>query len=157
MKTELEMLNALAGYCSQAERCLFDVRKKIRAENFSQDVEQRIIERLLHEKFIDEKRFSRSFVNDKFKFNHWGRIKIVSELKMRDIKSDDYHEAIENMDEDEYLTVLTDLLTKKKRMVKGRSPQDIYQKMYRFATTKGFESSLIIKVLQKLFNNKYDD
>jgi len=114
-----EILSILARYCSQAERCVFDVRKKLQSEDLSEEEKQRIIDRLLQEKFIDEKRFSRSFVHDKFKLNGWGRIKIGYELKIRNIKPDDYYEAIESIDEDEYLTVLTDLLTKKKRTVKG--------------------------------------
>ena len=157
MKNEPEMLNALANYCSQAERCLYDIRKKIQAENFSEDAEKRITGRLLQEKFIDEKRFSRSFVHDKFKLNHWGRIKIAYELKMKNIKPDDYYEAIETIGEDEYLTVLTDLLAKKKRTVKGNSPQDTYQKLCRFAVSRGFEMPIIIKVLQKLLKNRLDD
>ena len=157
MRNESEMLNSLANYCSKAERCLFDARKKMQAEKFSEDAQKRIIDRLLKEKFIDEKRFSRSFVHDKLKLNHWGRIKIGYELKMRNIKPVDYNEAIETIDEDEYLAVLADLLTKKKRTVKGNSPQDAYQKLFRFAASRGFETSVIIKVLQQLLKISYDD
>lgn len=152
-----EILSVLARYCSQAERCVFDVRKKLQSEDLSKEEKQHIIDRLLQEKFIDEKRFSRSFVHDKFKLNGWGRIKIGYELNSRGIKPDDYYEAIESIDEDEYLTVLTDLLTKKKRTVKGHSPQDIFQKLLRFAASRGFETPLTIKVLQKLLPNRYDD
>ena len=151
------MLNELAKYCSLAERCLFDVRKKIQAENLSAEEEKRIVDWLLREKFIDEKRFSRSFVHDKFYFNHWGRIKIGYELKSKGIPPDIYQEALETIDEDEYLTVLTDLLKNKKRSVQGRSPQDVYQKLCRFASSKGFETALIINTLKKMFKNIDDE
>ena len=157
MKNESEMLSAMANYCSQAERCLFDVRKKIQAEKIPVEEEKRILDKLLIEKFIDEKRFSHSFVHDKFKFNHWGRIKIRYELKERGIRSEDYEEAIEAIDEDEYSAVLTDLLKNKKRTVKGRSPQDIFQKLCRFASARGFEAALIIKILKTMLKNIDDD
>ena len=32
------------------------------------------------EKYIDESRFAKAYVNDKYKFNKWGRIKIRFEL-----------------------------------------------------------------------------
>lgn len=153
MKNESEMLNALAKYCSQAERCIYDVRRKIKTENLPEDAEKRIIDRLILEKFIDEKRFSRSFVNDKFKFNHWGRIKIIYELKKRNIKPEVYYDAIDNIDEDEYISVLADLLKNKKRTTKGRSPQDVFQKLYRFASSRGFETTLIINTLKNMFKN----
>ena len=147
------MLSTLAKYCSQAERCLYDVRKKIKAENLSEEAEKRITDYLLREKFIDEVRFCRSFVNDKFKFNNWGRIKICYELKTRNITPEVYYEAVDSIDEDEYMSVLSDLLKRKKRTVKGRSSQDVFQKLCRFATSRGFETSLIIDTLRSIFKN----
>ena len=150
MKSESEVLSALAKYCSLAERCLYDVRKKIKAADLSGDAEQRIVEYLVKERFIDEKRFCRSFVNDKFKFNHWGRIKICYELKIRNIKPDVYYDAIDAIDEEEYISVLSGLLESKNRTIKGRSPQDVFQKLCRFASSRGFESELIVKILKSV-------
>jgi len=153
MKSESEILSTLAKYCSQAERCLYDIRKKIKTAGLPEEAEKHIVDRLLQEKFIDEKRFCRSFVNDKFKFNHWGRIKICYELKSRNISPEIYYEAVDAIDEDEYMSVLTDILKSKKRTVSGRSPQDIFQKLYRFASSRGFESPLIINTLKSIIKN----
>ena len=158
MLNETDLLHRLASYCSQSERCVMDVRKKIQAENISKEVEQDLIDKLVSERFIDERRFARSFVHDKFHFHRWGLVKINYELKMRGIQSDICREAIETtIDDDEYLTVLTDLLRAKKRTVKGRSQQDVYQKLFRFATAKGFEHAFIIQILKKMFKNIADD
>ena len=154
---ESEILNVLARYCSQTERCLFDIRKKLQAENLPKEAEKRIIDKLLQEKFIDEKRYSRSFVHDKFQLNHWGRIKIAYELKQRGIPPDVYYDAIETIDEAGYREILTNLLTNKKRSIKGRSQQDVYQKLCRFATSRGFEMPLIINILKKMFKNIDDE
>ncbi|MDR2775099.1 MAG: RecX family transcriptional regulator [Tannerella sp.] len=164
MKTESELLDSLARYCSQAERCVDDVRKKIKSaaltgdrtvdmETPANDAEKWIIGRLIAEKFIDERRFCRSFVNDKLKFNRWGRIKIGHELKKKNIKPEIYSEAIDSIEEDEYISILSDLLKSKKRSIKGRSAQDVSRKLYRFASSRGFESSLIIKTLKDIFGN----
>ena len=153
MKSESEMLSTMAKYCSTAERCVNDIHKRIKTEGLPVEAEKRIIDYLLKEKFIDEKRFCRSFVNDKFKFNHWGRIKICYELKSRNISQDVYYEAIENIDEDEYISVLNDLLKSKKRTTTGRSPQDIFQKLCRFASSRGFETPLIINTLKSMIKN----
>ena len=153
MKSETEMLGTMAKYCSLAERCINDIHKKIKTEGLSADAEKRIVDYLLKEKYIDEKRFCRSFVNDKFKFNHWGRIKICYELKSRNIPQDVYYEAIENIDEDEYISVLTDLLKSIKRTTKGRSQQDIFQKLCRFAASRGFETPIIIDTLKSILKD----
>ncbi|MDR1222139.1 MAG: RecX family transcriptional regulator [Tannerella sp.] len=153
MKTEGETLSNLAKYCSQAERCIDDVRKKIKTAGLAEDTANSIINRLIQEKFIDEQRFCHSFVNDKLKFNHWGRIKIGYELKRRNIKPETYSDAMDAMDESEYMSVLCNLLKSKKRSVKGHSAQDTFQKLYRFASSRGFESPLIIKALKDVLNN----
>lgn len=157
MKSESEMLNDLTKYCSCSERCLFDVRKKMQAADLSAAAEKRIIDKLLMEKFVDEKRFARSFVHDKFQLNHWGRIKIAYELKARGIQPDDCNEAVETIDEDEYIAVLTDVLTHKKRTVKGHSPQDIFLKLCRFAVARGFETPLVVSTLKKISKDIDDD
>ena len=151
------MLSALAKYCSQAERCLFDVRKKIQAEGLPVEEEQRIIDRLLREKFVDEKRYARTFVHDKFYLSHWGRIKIGYELKLKGIPPEIYQEAIKTINEGEYLKALTALLTQKKRTIKGRSIQDVHQRLFRFALARGFETALIINILKNIFKNRDDD
>ena len=153
MKSESEMLNTMARFCSLSERCLSDVRQKIKAEGLSEDAEKRIIDRLIKEKFVDEERFCRSFVNDKFKFNHWGRIKICYELKKRNIRPDLYNDAIYSIDETEYISVLTGMLKAKARTVKGHSSQDVFQKLCRYASAKGFEMPVIINTLKSIIKN----
>jgi regulatory protein len=153
MKTESEILPGLAKYCSLTERCTDDIRKKIKTAGLTESAADRIIKWLIQEKFIDEQRFCRSFINDKLKFNHWGRIKIGYELKKRNIKPETYSDAMDAIDENEYISILNDLLKSKKRSVKGHSTQDIFQKLYRFASSRGFESPYIIKALKDLFGN----
>jgi regulatory protein len=157
MRTESEILNGLARYCSQAERCVDDVRKKIAAENLPQDAEKRIIDRLIREKFIDETRYCRSFTNDKLKFNHWGRIKIIYELKKRNIPPETYRDAIESIDENAYMSILEDLLKSKKRTTKGPSGQAVFHKLCNFAVSRGFEYPLIMKSLKEYFKYIDDD
>ena len=157
MRTTSEILNALANYCSQAERCVYDVRKKIASEHLPEGVEKQIINRLVQEKFIDENRFCRSFTNDKLKFNHWGRIKIIYELKKRNISSEIYREAISAIDENVYMSILADILKMKKRTTKGRSEQDIFRKLCSFAASRGFEYPLIMKSLKEFLNYTEDE
>jgi regulatory protein len=155
MKPEDEIFNSLAIYCSQAERCVQDVEKKMKNIDITEEEKQKAIERLKQENFIDEKRFSRSFVADKFRFNLWGRIKICYELKQKGISPEIYHEAVEQIDEQEYLSVLEKLLINKKRLTKG-APAEMFQKIYRFAFSKGFESRLVMDILKKIIEGADD-
>ncbi len=152
------MLRRAAAYCSTAERCIQDVQKKIKAASLTQEEGERIIARLLQEKFIDEHRFARYFVNDKLRFNKWGRIKIAYELQKRNIPAPIRAEALEGIDETEYTHILQSSLKAKKKSTKGKDDRDIYIKLLRFAAGRGFESREASRCLKQLFNgNNYEE
>lgn len=144
------MLHRAASYCSGAEHCIQDVRKKIEAAGLTQEESERIIARLLKEKFIDESRFAKSFVNDKLRFNKWGSIKIGYELQKKNIPADIRCEALEQIDEQEYQEILTSLLKGKLRTVTGKNDQDIFYKLLRFAAGRGFETREAVQCLKQL-------
>lgn len=155
---EQEMLHRAAAYCSAAERCVQDVRKKIEAAGLTPEENERIVARLLKEKFIDENRFAKSFVNDKLRFNKWGRIKIGYELQKKNIPSAIRNEALDKIDEQEYLEILTSLLKSKMRSVKGKDARDTYYKLLRFAAGRGFQPQEASRCLKRLLDSSmYDD
>ena len=73
-----------AACCSAAERCIQDVQKRSMPPDFP-DASERIIARLLKERFIDESVTPRFFVNDKLRFNKMGTGKIGYELYKKNI------------------------------------------------------------------------
>lgn len=156
--SEPEMLHRAAAYCSAAERCIQDVEKKIKAAGLTGEESDRIIARLLKERFIDESRFARYFVNDKLRFNKWGRIKISYELQRKGIPADIRAEALAGIDEKEYQDILSSLLKSKKKTTRGKDERDVYTKLLRFAAGRGFEGRDANRCLKQLFNgNDYDE
>ena len=156
--SEPEMLHRAAAYCSAAERCIQDVEKKIKAAGLTGEESDRIIARLLKERFIDESRFARYFVNDKLRFNKWGRIKISYELQRKGIPADIRAEALAGIDEKEYQDILSSLLKSKKKTTRGKDERETYIKLLRFAAGRGFEGRDTSRCLKQLFNgNDYDE
>lgn len=161
MKKELseqEMLHRAAAYCSAAERCKQDVEKKILAAGLDDAAADRIIGRLIQERFIDEERFCRFFVGDKLRFNQWGRIKIRYELKRKGIPETACEEALAGIDEEEYENILAQILATKKKSLRAKDPRDGYYKLMRFAAGRGFEPQLAGKCIKRLLGNQdYED
>lgn len=151
--SEPEMLHKAAAYCSAAERCIQDVEKKIQAAGLPDDASERIIARLLKERFIDESRFARYFVNDKLRFNKWGRIKIGYELQRKGIPSEIRAEALSQIDEAEYRKILFALLASKKKTTRGKDERDLYVKLLRFAAGRGFEAGETTRCLKQLLGD----
>ena len=133
-----QTLLRLTVYCSHSERCIWDVCQKMETWEVPFDQRNQIIQYLQKEKFIDEERYCRAFVNDKAKYNRWGNIKIKYELCKKQIPEPLIREALKNLNPAETLERLRTLLEQKKKSVKGKNEWEIRQKLLRFAASKGF-------------------
>ena len=145
--SEAEALNKAAAYCTLCERCISEVRTKLQAWGMLPAQQENIIKRLVQERFIDESRYCRAFVNDKLRFNHWGRIKIAAGLREKRLPKEFVQEALEAIDDDEYMTVLKDTIAIKRREYKGKDDYATGQKLMRYAASRGFEPSLIVRAI----------
>ena len=142
-----EALNKAAAYCTLCERCISEVSAKLTAWGVPYAVQEEIITRLTNEKFIDETRYCRAFVNDKVRFNRWGRLKITAALREKRLPQEYIKEAMENIDEDAYQQSLQETIDIKRRELKGKDDFATQQKIIRHAASRGYEPSLIIKAI----------
>ena len=78
--TEQEAFLQLATLCAQAEHCEQEMRDKMKRWELDETVQNRVIERLAKDRYIDQERFARAFVNDKIRYNKWGRRKVQQAL-----------------------------------------------------------------------------
>ena len=150
MSNYTEALAFAAAYCSTAEHCRSEILDKAEKFELSPEEKVQLIQRLQQEKFLDEKRYVKAFVRDRFRFNKWGRIKIRYMLRQKGIPSDLIDEGIEIISEEEYLDMLFSLLKQKKPSVKSKSNYELRGKMLRFGSGRGFEPSLIAQCLKKM-------
>ena len=141
-----QALHRLAAYCSRAERCEWDIRRKADAWEISPEQQTRIIQQLRKEQFLDEERYCKAFVNDKAKYNRWGINKIRFELKKKQIPESLIQKALKNLNPEENRERLRLLIERKKKSVKGKNDWDIRQKLLRFAISRGFSQEDIESV-----------
>lgn len=148
--TELEAYQKLSALCAASEQCYHDVMAKMKRWEVADAVAERVVARLVKERFIDEERFAKAFVRDKFRYNHWGRVRIAQELKKRKIAERHIEEALEEIDEKDNLETLREMIAKKRPSVKGRNDYEIKGKLIRFALGRGFQMDDIIQVVGSL-------
>jgi regulatory protein len=145
MSSADEIFNRLSARCSTTELCLSDIRKKLDSTDLTDLEKGRIIQRLLDEKYVDEARYARAFVRDKFRFSGWGRVKIAQGLRAKQISQTDIQEALQEIDEEDYRRALRDALKAKRRTVRGSSTYETNAKLIRFAQGRGYELAIILK------------
>ena len=142
-KTEQEAYLQLAAMCAQAEHCEQEMRDKMKRWAIEPDAQDRVIARLIKERYIDNERYARAFVKDKIRYNKWGRRKVMQALWMKRIDDDIQHRVLDEIDDKEYIDVLIPLLKQKRKTIKAKSDYELNQKLARFALGRGFDFGII--------------
>ena len=145
--TEQEAYLQLAALCAQAEHCQQEMRDKMRGWELDETAQNRIIARLVKERYIDDERYARAFVKDKIRYNKWGRRKVQQALWLKHIDADIQQRVLDEIDEKEYLDVLRPLLKQKRKSIKAESDYELNQKLVRFALGRGFGFDIIRQCL----------
>ena len=141
--TEQEAYLQLAALCAQAEHCQQEMRDKMRRWELDESVQNRIIDRLIKERYVDDERYARAFVKDKIRYNKWGRRKVQQALWQKHIDADVQQRVLDEIDEKEYLDVLRPLLKQKRKSIRAANDYELNQKLARFALSRGFTFDLI--------------
>ena len=142
-KTEQEAYLQLAAVCAHAEHCEQEMRDKMKRWGMGGDVQERVLARLVKERYIDNERYAHAFVKDKIRYNKWGRGKVQQALWMKRIDEDIQQRVLDEIDEKEYLDVLVPLLKQKRKTIKANSDYELNQKLVRFALSSGFDFSIM--------------
>ena len=149
-KTVEEIYGRMAALCSRSEQCSYDIYKKIMALELSDEEAGRIVDKLIAEKFIDDERYVKSYVSDKFRFNKWGKVKIRHNLKMKGFPNNLIQTGLDIIDDDKYRELLIKTLKEKAKTVKKKNKYEKMGQLIRFAQGRGFEPEIIHRYLDEV-------
>ncbi len=141
-----EIFEKLAHYCAYQDRCHYEVEKKLDEFHLIPEARDHILIELIQQNFLNEERFSESFVRGKFNQKKWGKQKIRIELKKRKIPQKLIDKSLNQINETDYLSTLTYLFHKKQREFKTPLTFENKYKITRFLLQKGYEYDLIQQV-----------
>lgn len=134
-----KILAKMASYCAYQERCQQDVRMKLKEFMLQAEEIDFVIYWLVKEKFINETRFAQSFVRGKFNSNKWGKSKIKSHLKAKDINDKITEIALREIDDEDYEQLIKKLVNTKKTSLKTTDKLAVSKKVSNYLLQKGFE------------------
>ncbi|MBV6439569.1 MAG: Regulatory protein RecX [Saprospiraceae bacterium] len=140
-----EALAKMEHFCAYRERCPREVRAKLSELGMQGREAEQIAEVLQGEGFFNEERFAMAFAGGKFRMNHWGRVRIRLELRMREIAPHLIRQALDSIDEAEYLTLIRQLSEKKYRQYEG--DKNAREKTAASLIRAGFEPELVFQYL----------
>jgi regulatory protein len=155
--SESELLHKAAAYCSLAEHCTSEVAEKLSNWGASSDVSKRILKRLTDERFIDESRYAKAFSKDKFRFSKWGKVKIRFTLQQKRVDKELIEAALDDLEDETYLENLREILIQKRKSIKETDAHSIKAKLFRFASSRGYEPNAIFSALSTIVKHDSDD
>lgn len=145
-----QVLDKMAKYCAYQERCVKEVRDKLKTFDITEEDKTKILDYLLDNRFANDERYAKAFVRGKVNQSGWGVNKIRFHLIQKDIDKDIIDEALGQTDEEAYRQRLIEILKTKAKTIKAASDFEKKRKLAAYAMQKGFEGSLVWETLKDL-------
>jgi len=138
-----------ARYCAYQERCQKEVRNKLYTLGLNTPQVEELLAYFITEGFVNEERFARSFAGGKFRVKSWGKMKIIRQLKSREISDYCIEKALTEIGEEEYFTTLNNLISKRN----DQGVEDVFVRrdgIAKYLINKGYEPDLVWAHLKAL-------
>ncbi len=145
-----EAYTKMAQLCGRSEQCSADIRRKIIAYEIMDELVDEIISKLKEEKFLDDERYVKAYISDKFRLNKWGRVKMRYYLKGKGIDDKLIESALNEIDEKLYKDTLIKIMKDKAKKVKDKTKFEKAGQIIRFAQSRGFEPEIIHRYLPEV-------
>jgi regulatory protein len=145
--TREQAIQKLKHYCAYQERCHQEVRNKLFEVGAVKRDHDHIISTLIEENYLNEERFAVSYAGGKWRIKRWGRNRIRQELKSRGVTDYCIRKALKEIPEGEYRGTLATLVEKKWEELRKDQPIMRKKKALDFFTRRGFETSIVLELL----------
>lgn len=155
-----EAMNRAMTYCALAERCAWDVKRKLRNWGVEEEHYEEILEQLFREHYLNHARYASAYTRDKYRFSGWGWRRIEQELRLRQISSSDIaiaHEVLAEEEKTEQDKVLELLERKMRSLPHTLEPRKIYERLLRFGLYRGYCYEDVVRATRSLLNGELEE
>ncbi len=109
-----------------------------------------IMVHLITSNFLNEERFACSFARGKHRIKHWGKIRIVSELKFKKISQTLINRALKEITPEEYAATFHALAERHWETIRESNVLKKKKKFCDYMLRRGFESNLVYDKVKEL-------
>ncbi len=148
--TQEQIISKLTAVCARAEHCKDDMLRRMQRWQVDEATQREVISYLVKEKYIDEERYARFFINDKIKYNRWGRRKVEQALYFKHIPREVYEPLLDDVANEDFESVLLPLLQNKEKSLRYANDYEKRMKLLRFAMQRGFSYEQADKCINML-------
>ncbi|MBN1822130.1 MAG: RecX family transcriptional regulator [Prolixibacteraceae bacterium] len=139
-----------ADLCSKSEKSSPEMKKKLMEWGLDKYDAEAVVEELKQEKFIDDDRYVKAYVRDKFKIGKWGRIKIRYYCRQKGLPGDLIETGLKEIEEESYVKLLLQTMSQKAKSINSKNRFDRMARIIRFTQNRGFEPEYIHRHLNEV-------
>ncbi len=146
-----EITEKIKYYCKYQERCCSEVKEKLYSFNISKAEVEDVLNEMIRQGYVDDKRFAVAFARGKFKLKKWGKQKIKNALKQKYISDECISQALNAIDKNEYKNVFYSLADKKlNSLTIVKSIYTKKRKVSDYLLQKGFDQQLVYEYVHSI-------
>jgi regulatory protein len=145
-----ETRNKLEYYCAYQDRCHQEVYQKMFSFSLNTYEKEELMVYLIENNFLNEERFAQSFTRGKHNYKKWGKVRIVNEMKFRNISSTIIKIALNEINDSLYLETFEELANKHWESISESNFMKKRKKFCDYFMRKGWENDLIYEKMKEL-------
>lgn len=143
-----EIKQKLVNYCVYQDRCHWEVEQKMKEFLLIDEAKEDIMLYLLQENYLNEERFTRSYIRGKFYIKHWGKTKIKIHLKHKQIPEKLINLCFDEIDEKDYEKTIRKIYDDYYSKQSGLKEYQRKSKTIKYLMSRGFEYEKINDIFE---------
>lgn len=150
VKTPEQALAALMRLCARAEKSQEDARRLMRGWGLAERDAERVLAKLVRDRFIDDARYAGAFVREKLRLSGWGEYKIRTALQRKRIDRALIDAALAEADRSGMDERLRRQLERKARTAKYTTQYELKTKLIRYGLSLGYDYETVVEAASGL-------
>ncbi|MBQ2703300.1 MAG: RecX family transcriptional regulator [Alistipes sp.] len=151
-KSPEQALAALMRLAARSEKSSGDALRLMQNWGVDPSARQGVLQRLIDDKFIDDRRYAEAFVRDKMRFSGWGVFKLRAALRNKGISTDIVEDVLRMLDSNNMADRLRERLERKMRTTKYTTRYDLKTKLMRYGASLGYDFESVGDVVDTLIS-----
>ncbi len=149
-KSAAQALQSLMRLCARAEKSSGDALRLMRGWGVAESERDGVLQKLIDQRFIDDKRYTEAYVREKSNLAGWGARKIAFQLHQKGISKEIINSTLATLDSDAQQEQLTSKLMRKMRTIKTANNYELRGKLLRYGMGLGFDYDMTRAAIDKI-------
>ena len=149
-KSAAQALQSLMRLCARAEKSSGDALRLMRGWGVPEAEREGVLNKLIEQRFIDDRRYAEAYVREKSNLSGWGARKIAFQLRQKGVDKVIIAATLSSLDSETQLEQLTAKLERKLRTTKAANNYELRGKLLRYGMGLGYDYEMTRSAIDKI-------